>query len=917
MFDIRLRLMGDDGTTKRAVLPTIDLDTTQVDSATPTLRFVVSEKIAGRLDAPLVVAAEYSTGGPFVQPRNGLFMASVDDSDDADPAGTVRFSGTGFVPWMLARTYLHWSASAKNGERQWIQFPSGSTGSATPGHTLNGMLTESKARGWGPMMAWDFTALKDSAGANWSTAGGDLWWNPWRLLTPLTRVLDQMSSQGYMDWWSEGTMLRMFRPGTGVVRENLVLGGPKFSARPVKSSFDDVFTHLTVVPEKARNWLYLANTGADTRFGRLEATMTQSGVERTDAATAAAQPTLKGGRAVKREYSFDWTPVAGGPVPFADFNVGDVVVSKTRHGKAPQRVIGLQVSKNGDTVTARAIVGDKLLSQAAKQMARTSSASIGGTIGGNGTALPGSQGPTYAGPAAPTALHVESNTASWRPDGTAQATVVLAWDAVSVATDGSGIDIREYEVAERVASGESAVFATTSNLNVTETQWAPGVARFVKVRAVAFNGDVSEWSGEISVTPATPSSIVPKAPTGLAVASNVGAFQADGSALAAITVTWNAVTQSIDNVPVDVAAYEVIVGQAKQQVTVPSATFTVPSGKGVAATVRALTTLDVWGDYSTLLNLTGALPSHTVTPLPAPTLTTGAGGVFIEWDGVIPGSPAGVQGVFAEYRVGTTGTFLPVAGPLAVNAGQVGQVRPAVGSVVQVRLRWKDTLGRVSNAGTTAQITVTGIEIPDFDPTIDIAELIQANSIVADMVQMDVGFADKFFANEANIGRINVDMLAPNVGDTLNLSANGAVTTIINQQQDQASQIASTQSGVDQAAQAAQDAADAAAGAQAGVDATQGQVSSLADEQAATAGQVTTIQTWFRVDADGGHMGRSDSPFQSHIKPDRFEITQDGVARAWLEANRLVAPEFVGETVVLSNHKLEKFGTGTVVRRLG
>ena len=77
------------------------------------------------------------------------------------------------------------------------------------------------------------------------------------------------------------------------------------------------------------------------------------------------------------------------------------------------------------------------------------------------------------------------------------------------------------------------------------------------------------------------------------------------------------------------------------------------------------------------------------------------------------------------------------------------------------------------------------------------------------------------------------------------------------------------------------------------------------------------IQTWFRVDAEGGHMGRSDSAFQSHIKPDRFEITQDGVPRAWLEANRLVAPEFVGLTVVLSNHKLEQFGTGTVVRRLG
>lgn len=166
-------------------------------------------------------------------------------------------------------------------------------------------------------------------------------------------------------------------------------------------------------------------------------------------------------------------------------------------------------------------------------------------------------------------------------------------------------------------------------------------------------------------------------------------------------------------------------------------------------------------------------------------------------------------------------------------------------------------------------------------------------------------------------GTLRVDHVEPNFGANLDISASGTVTTIINTQVAAGSQISAAQAAADQAAQVAQNAAQAAATANAGVGTVQGQVSDLEGQQSATAGEVATIQTWFRVDAEGGHMGRSDSPFQSHIKPDRFEITQDGVPRAWLEANRLVAPEFVGLTVVLSNHKLEQFGTGTVVRRLG
>ncbi|WP_168429386.1 hypothetical protein [Microbacterium sp. K24] len=709
MFDVRLRLMSDSGD-KGAVLQTLSIDVTQVDSSTPTLNFTVSEKVAGRMDAPQVVAIEYSTGGAYVQPRNGLFMASIDDADDADTNGTVKFTGQGFVSWMLARTYLHWAAGAANGERMWTEtgFP------ASAGTIMGGMILESQGRGWGSMISMDFTWNLASDGTPWTAA--EKVKQPWRLLTPLTTVLQSITDQGLCDWWTEGTKLRLFRPGTGVIRENLVLGGPTFSARPTKSSFDDVFTHLTVVPEKADMWLYLPNTGASSRFGRLEATLTQSGVADHATATVLAQAALTGGRAVKREYSFAWTPEVAGPNPWSDFNLGDVVTSKTRHGKSLQRIIGIQVSKKGSTVTAVVKVGDKLLTQAAKVARRTGAGSIGGTIGGGGAAFPIPDA-TFPVPGAPTGLRLETNVGSWRPDGSAQAAVTIAWNGVTQAADGSAVDVAAYEVAVRTESSESQIFATTEALALTTTEWAPGVVRLVKVRARSASGDVSPWSGEISVTPQVPGLIIPKIPTGLASVSNTAAFQTDGSALATITVQWNAVTQSLDNSPLTVKEYEVKVGLDTQRVTGTTATFTVPSGRGVSVTVAARSNLDVWGDPSSALSITGAAPTTTMPAPSAPVLTAGMGAVAFRWDGLSSAAgsmPAGFNRVVVDVGSSASGPWTALGTPLSAAGGATISAAPT--STVFVRFRSFDTLGRIGGTSAVASATASGISLGDIAP---------------------------------------------------------------------------------------------------------------------------------------------------------------------------------------------------------
>ncbi|WP_114589430.1 hypothetical protein [Microbacterium arborescens] len=727
MFDIRLRLASDSGA-KGRVLKTQTLSWTGTESATPVLTFSLSQAVAGKLEAPFLVMVEYTTGGSFVRPRNDLFIAFEDNSDGIDRTKTASFTAHGYVPWLMTKNLLNWARSARNGERRFVQFPHSTGGSATPGHVLHAMLTEAKGRGWGPGLAWDFTASKDSAGADWSLAGGNLWWTPWQLLTPASRVLDQMSSQGFCEWWAEGTTLRLVRPGTGADKsQSVTLGGKGFASAPGRSSFQDVFTHLTVVPEKARNWLYLTNDGADTRFGRLESSMTQSGVEDHTVARGLAQATLNAGRALKREQSYDWTPSAGMPVPFADFNIGDTVTVQPRGGgRKLERVVGIIVTKEqGAAPTVRTVTGDKLLSQQAKIAKRTGAATAGGIIGGTGNGLSPSTTLSPS-PEAPASLRVAASEGFFSPDGTARSAVTLAWAPVTSADDGSELDVAGYEVWARTPDGLASLLTQTEAETVVIDAWEPDRLRLVKVRARSVGGVWSAFSEEVSVLPAAPASEVPATPGGLTLASNVGTFAADGSASATVRVTWPAVQQATDGTLIEVPAYraELEDGQAwVELVETPGreVTFAVPSGKTRRVRVRARTALGVWSDPSEALEVTGAPPAQVTTAPSAPLLTTGRGLVAVSWDGELAGDidpPSSFHQLYAETAPATTGPWTRAAGAPASTRGGVATVQGTIGADVFVRLFWVDTLGRTSAPSAVRSVKVASVMATDIEQTI-------------------------------------------------------------------------------------------------------------------------------------------------------------------------------------------------------
>jgi hypothetical protein len=178
-------------------------------------------------------------------------------------------------------------------------------------------------------------------------------------------------------------------------------------------------------------------------------------------------------------------------------------------------------------------------------------------------------------------------------------------------------------------------------------------------------------------------------------------------------------------------------------------------------------------------------------------------------------------------------------------------------------------------------------------------------------------WADEGWLNVLRAGVIETTMVTPDFGDTLNLMANGAINAIIETQVDLTEGISNAQDTATDAATAVGAVADDTSKAQATATNAQNKANAVDNAQKTTDGKVETLRTWFRVDSEGAHIGKSNSSFQTHMKNDRFEITENNIVTTYWESGQMVVPSAVVTTVELSNHKIEPYGTGTIIRAIG
>lgn len=154
------------------------------------------------------------------------------------------------------------------------------------------------------------------------------------------------------------------------------------------------------------------------------------------------------------------------------------------------------------------------------------------------------------------------------------------------------------------------------------------------------------------------------------------------------------------------------------------------------------------------------------------------------------------------------------------------------------------------------------------------AAAVTAGKIAAGAVTAETIAANAVTANAIEAGSITTLKLSSEVGQELDISSNNSVNILV------------------------------------------GQIDAVTDDQNATAGSLETMQTYYQFGPDGAVISAPSSPFAIHIANDRIEMLQLNVPVSYWNAGQMFVNSLVGTEVVLGNHKIEKYGTGTVVRAL-
>jgi hypothetical protein len=160
-----------------------------------------------------------------------------------------------------------------------------------------------------------------------------------------------------------------------------------------------------------------------------------------------------------------------------------------------------------------------------------------------------------------------------------------------------------------------------------------------------------------------------------------------------------------------------------------------------------------------------------------------------------------------------------------------------------------------------------------------VGELFEFNTILgqyigANTIEAFNMKAGTLTANEIATGSLTADLVSPTFGGDLDITANDTVQIIVGQVQ-----------GVQDAADAVSDGLDA-------------------------------MQTYYTFGPDGAVISTPASPFAVAIDNDSIDMLENGNVVSYWNSGTLFVDQMVGQKVILGNHQLEKYGTGTVVRSI-
>jgi hypothetical protein len=246
-------------------------------------------------------------------------------------------------------------------------------------------------------------------------------------------------------------------------------------------------------------------------------------------------------------------------------------------------------------------------------------------------------------------------------------------------------------------------------------------------------------------SPVPGASPTPLAPTNVS-ATTEGTFSALGDPKADITVSWSAVSQSVEGTDIaGISRYYVFIktpGQldaAARRTGIVDGAYTTTTIRGVDANtnyeiwVQALATGNRLSDVSSHIQVLSGVPALKLAAPTAPTLTTKMGTITAAWDGKLSTGVPGptLRYVYAEYATTLNGTYTTIGNNIS-SASTIVLTGLTVGSPYYVRFRALDKAGNISTPSAATQITVTGVNANDlgqeFENRIEAVESVSADA---------------------------------------------------------------------------------------------------------------------------------------------------------------------------------------------
>lgn len=490
-----------------------------------------------RLETGLEIAVEVSDGGRWIEPYNGRFVIASRSRNALDVSDTVSLTGVSYG-WLLKKALnLDTSRLETSGDEKGTR----KFANANAGTIMRTFMDENWNRGGVKVDCSRFTSGADSAGKQWGYMLPSIYYD---LGISIQDVLDSLVNNGLCDWRTDARQLLLWNADSVAICRDLskscvVTLAQDVSEAPDDESIDGLASSILVRGDNIN--FRQDNPNAPKPWGGWELYSSQQGVNKKETAEQLIKPTLANAARVRGQYTRSVNVVEASCLPLVDYTIGDWITAPTVANREKVRVQQVTLQLDSTGFKASLILNDKNYDSSVRLTKRMNGITGGAHLGGASGAIPAPE-KDHRVPKAPQNLSANSD-AYINVNGYARGMVTARWDDVTLATDGTAMDITSYVVEYRVnkIGYEWHSAGTTTEHTLSWSNLDCGVQILIRVRAVpSYSDQMGEWSSVFALTVAKDTT-PPPVPSKPILSSELGV----------VSVNWDGKTADGGSMPID------------------------------------------------------------------------------------------------------------------------------------------------------------------------------------------------------------------------------------------------------------------------------------------------------------------------------------------------------------------------------